>query len=179
MNSWKFVAALLTGAAISAVLPAELRSNSGKLSAQDYAEIHQLYARYYWLADMSPGEKWAKELFTPDGVWWTGDDKGGEQAVGTQQLAEISVRKAGSLPRNRPQHMCTNISIEPAPEGAHGRCYLVFLLNPPLSGKTPTLAATGSYDDIIVKTPAGWRFKQRKHYQGMLPPAEDVLRTSN
>jgi hypothetical protein len=177
MNTWKFVAAMLIGAAISAAVPAPLKSSSGKLTAQDYAEIQQLYARYYWLADMSPGEKWAKELFTSDGIWWTGDDKGGEQAVGTQQLADISARL--NKTHDRPQHMCTNISIEPSSEGAHGRCYMLFVLNPPLSGKTPMLAAMGSYEDILVKTSAGWRFKQRKNYRGMLPPAEDVLHTSN
>ena len=176
MSKLKMVVALLCGVAISAVVFAQQKG--GTLSAQDYTEIQQLYARYKWLADMSPGERWAKELFTPDGVWARIDEQGKTvQGVGTQQLAEISVRQSGNLPRNRPQHICVNISIEPSAEGARGRCYLMFVLSQP--GKMPMIATMGSYEDIIVKTRAGWRFKKRTVYSGVLPPPELVLQSTS
>src|SRR5262245_24570487 len=111
MPRWKFVAAILCSVTISAGVYAQQKLASPKLSAQDYTEIQQLYARYKWLADMSPGEKWATELFTPDGVWEQIYEDGKTlKGVGTKQLAEVSLQASGSLPRNRPQHICVNIS---------------------------------------------------------------------
>lgn len=176
MAKWRFLAGMLCGAAV-AVMGYGLEQGRKTLSAQDYVEIRELYSRYYWIADSSPGEKWAKELFTPDAVWWIGNEKGGQQAVGTQQLAEISVRLSGKMPEpRRPQHICTNVSIERSPEGARGRCYFMMLNSEP--GKPPTITSTGSYEDIVVKTSVGWRFKQRKMYQGM-QPTEFTAGTSN
>jgi hypothetical protein len=135
------------------------------LSAQDDVEIRELSSRYYWLADTSPGVRWATELFTPDRMWWIGTDKGGQQAAGTKQLAEISLRMSGKLPEpQRPQHMCTNLSIEPSTEGARGRCYFWFIFSAP--GKPPTSRRRhGTYADVVVKTPDGWGFKCRKMCQ--------------
>ena len=177
MGKWRFLGGVVCGLAIAA---AGYGAQQGRktLSAQDYTEIQALYARYYWIADSSPGDKWAKELFTSDATWWIGNDKGGQQAVGPKQLAEISVKLSGKMPEpRRPEHICTNISIESSAEGARGRCYFM-MLRTPEPGKPSMIVATGSYEDVIVKTAAGWRFKSRKMYQGMMP-TEYTSGTSN
>ncbi len=52
-----------------------------------------------------------------------------------------------------------NHVITPAPDGATGRVYLVML------GMTgpDSVARDGGYEDVYVKTPSGWRIKQRSH----------------
>src|SRR5262245_42942381 len=114
MGKWKFLAGVGCGVVIAVVSYGAVQGRKA-LSAQDYTEIRELYSQYYWIADSSPGEKWAKELFTPDATWWIGDDKGGQEAHGTKELAEISVRLSGQLPTpRRPEHICTNVSIQPS-----------------------------------------------------------------
>jgi hypothetical protein len=53
--------------------------------------------------------------------------------------------------------------IEPSPEGATGKSYLVY---PGVQGKYEDANHSGhigGYQDVYVKTPAGWRFKSRVH----------------
>ena len=45
--------------------------------------------------------------------------------------------------------------------GATGKVYLVAV---GLDGEPGKVEAQGRYDDVYVKTPQGWRFKQRTHY---------------
>ena len=51
-------------------------AQSGSLSAQDYIEIQQLYAKYAHALDLGDAEGWAN-TFTPGGVF--GDSKGYDQ----------------------------------------------------------------------------------------------------
>jgi hypothetical protein len=53
-------------------------------------------------------------------------------------------------------HDGANVVVEPSPEGATGSAYLLrvnFAQGGKLSG--------GTYRDVIVRTPEGWRFRQR------------------
>ena len=61
-------------------------------------------------------------------------------------------------------HFLTNIVIEPSPEGARGRQYLV-VIDIGEGGKPSSVLIGGHYEDIYVKTPEGWRFKSRTLYQ--------------
>ena len=51
-------------------------AQNGSLSAQDYIEIQQLYAKYAHALDLGDAEGWAN-TFTPGGVF--GDSKGYDQ----------------------------------------------------------------------------------------------------
>jgi hypothetical protein len=75
-------------------------------------------------------------------------------------------------------HMLVNHVIEPAPEGATGKVYLVAI---GLDGDPQKVDAQGYYEDVYVKTPQGWRFKSRLHVlragqeavsRGSRPPAQ-------
>jgi hypothetical protein len=50
--------------------------------------------------------------------------------------------------------------IEPSPEGAKGRQYLV-VIDIGEGGKPGSVLIGGHYEDVYVKTPVGWRFKSR------------------
>ncbi len=56
------------------------------------------------------------------------------------------------------RHIYTNLRITPAPEGARGFVYFTGLN---VSTKPPTTTTSGIYEDTLVKTPDGWRFKKR------------------
>lgn len=56
------------------------------------------------------------------------------------------------------RHWNTNIVITPTKEGAKGTAYLA-LMN--ISGRPAVIQSTGMYEDYLVKTPDGWRFRNR------------------
>ena len=127
------------------------------LTALDYAEIDQLYARYAFAADTGEAEMLAR-VFTEDGVFDVTNALSGEPLApgqwvpvqGYEQL-KVSRRAAAANPLKTPRHYTTNILIEPTAEGAMGAAYT-------FDGSSER---TGTYDDQLVKTPEGWRFKKR------------------
>ena len=96
MDKWTFVAGVAFGV-LASVVGYGAQPGRRSMNAQDYTEIRELYSRYYWIADSSPGEKWATELFTPDATWWIGDEKGGQQAVGTQDRKSTRLNSSHRL----------------------------------------------------------------------------------
>ena len=67
----------------------------------------------------------------------------------------IEKRRAESgIDDNGPIHYLTNILIEPTAEGAMGVAYHL--------GMARDTPEKGVYHDQLVKTPEGWRFKERK-----------------
>jgi len=56
-------------------------------------------------------------------------------------------------------HIMTNLVVTPSPEGATGRIYLI-----QLGMKGPgSIERHGGYEDVYVKTKAGWRIQSRTH----------------
>lgn len=123
------------------------RTAPRSLTALDYAEIHQLYARYAVAADtdIDDGEMFAR-VFTEDGV--INGNSGYEQLKAVAN--DLDKFRAENGMGNTPSHYVSNILIEPTAEGAMGVAYN----HSPEGGK-------GVYHDQLVKTPEGWRFKQR------------------
>ena len=123
-------------------------AQSGSLTADDYIEIQQLYAKYAHTLDLGDAEGWAN-TFTSDGVF--GESRGFDQlkafAEGFMQGFEGQAR-----------HWNTQLIITPTAEGAHGTCYLLLV-----DSRTQpyTIMAAGLYQDTVVKTSAGWRFQER------------------
>ncbi len=58
------------------------------------------------------------------------------------------------------RHVYTNLRITPTPDGARGFVYFNQL---DVSTLPPTTSVTGIYEDTLVKTADGWRFKKRVH----------------
>ncbi len=71
-------------------------------------------------------------------------------------MAEGRHQRHGTTSR----HVYTNLRITPAPDGARGFVYFNGL---DVSTKPPTTTVSGIYEDTLVKTPDGWRFKKRVH----------------
>jgi hypothetical protein len=123
-------------------------SAAGTLTPQDYADIQQVYARYYHTIDAGNSEAWA-DTFTSDGVFNT-TTRGRDALI-------ASNRRGGS---NRPlRHWHSNLTIEPTAEGAKGSVYVMQI---DITTKPPSISTYSRYDDTLVKTPQGWRFKVRQ-----------------
>ena len=166
MRNWKVAAMFAFCAAVSAGVYAQQKG--GKLTAQDYAEINQLYIRYNYGIDTHAdnGMMWAR-TFTPDGTF---EVVGSMKMQGIEKLAEFAKLKPNAPPPDAPHHFATNIMIEPSPEGATGSAYF-FNVTTPEKGKGSTITGTGTYHDMLVKTADGWRFRTRTFYSNALPPS--------
>jgi hypothetical protein len=126
------------------------------LTAQDYIDIQQLYARYNWAIDAGDVEGYVA-LYTPDGSFntFTGADG-------------LRTFMKGRQPGTR-RHWNSNLVITPSPEGASGKVYLLLV---DVGAKPPTNSSAARYEDRLVKTTGGWRFKKRQTSPDPVAPAQ-------
>ncbi len=142
------------------------------LTGLDYAEIERLSAQYSHAIDTCAGNGYEyADLYTADGVFidmWTqaAIDAGGVRWQGREKLREIS---SGANVTGSPcsssrfngsvTHLILSLVITPTADGATGNAYMV-----ELGGRDPNkITRMGNYEDVYVKTPAGWRFQSRTH----------------
>jgi len=119
------------------------------LPTDDIVAIHQLLALYGHAADL-PEANLVGDVFTEDAVFESGRTK--RRFVG---LAQIKSWFAEGKPPHPPAHQTTNV--------------FVYLSDGIVRAKSKYLAIshatglpyTGDYDDIVVKTPNGWRIQKR------------------
>jgi len=175
-SSRKFFATIAISACFGAavtlwvVQPKALAARAPEFTALDYQEIIQLTNRYAYGIDTcsNNGYDYA-DVFTPDGVFIDrNSDEGFRQggrvlARGRDKLAELvgggSRGCKTKLVWTDWSHIMANQLITPTPEGATGRIYLLQLgVNGPGS-----IERHGGYEDVYVKTAAGWRIKSRTH----------------
>ncbi len=128
------------------------------LSAQDYIDIQQLYARYALLIDTGDAEGWAN-TFTSDGVF-NNSSRGRDALV--QFVHDWRDKRRGASLR----HWNSNLVITRTADGATGSIYMQLL---DISTKLPTATASYRYEDALVKTAAGWRFKTRVLHRDTAP----------
>ena len=129
------------------------------LTATDYLQIEQLVSSYGHALDSGygkgeNGEAYAN-LYTPDASF--------AGAVGRDKLVVL-----GKIQPRGPdyvRHYLTNHVIEPTPEGARGKEYLV-VIDIGENGKPSSLFLGGHYEETYVKTAEGWRMKNRR----LFPP---------
>jgi bifunctional aromatase (cyclase/dehydratase) len=140
-------AVLLTAAGIAG---AQSRPAKMTLTGQDYLEIQQLYARYVMTIDSGDAEGWA-DTFTGDGVF--NNASRGRTAL-VQFVHDWRANRKGAERR----HWNSNLLITPTGEGASGSVYLLLL---DISARPPSPVMSAVYEDTLVKTPQGWRFKTR------------------
>lgn len=136
------------------------QQRSGRLTGDDYIEIQQLYARYNNAIDSGDAEGYAA-TFVPDGTFntFTGHDA----LVGF--IHDWREKMGGANQR----HWNTNLTITPTADGASGSVYLL-LVN--VGVRPPAIQAAAKYEDQLVKTANGWRFKKRvTHGEGPAPAA--------
>ena len=148
-------AALLIG---GATLSYAQRTKSS-LTADDYIEIQQLYAQYNDAIDSGDAEGYAA-TFIPEGVF--NGFQGHDALVGFIHRWRENM-KGGNM-----RHWNTNLAIKGTPEGASGSVYLMLL---DVSARPPVIASAAKYEDELVKTSEGWRFKKRVTKGEGPPPA--------
>jgi len=139
-----FAAITLAGGALS-----HAQQRKGSLTADDYIEIQQLYAQYNIAIDSGDAEGYAA-TYVPDGVFNT--------FTGHDALVGFVHRWRDSMKGGNMRHWNTNLAITGTPEGATGSVYLLLV---DVSAKPPVIATAARYEDQLVRTPQGWRFKKR------------------
>jgi hypothetical protein len=125
------------------------------LTGQDHAEILRLYGMYNQGSDFRDAELFVS-AFSDDAVFTTGP---GQEVVGRAALlAQRAERHQGETGDTGRRHYNSSIVITPTPDGAKGRAYWIVM---DVSGDRPATTASGYYDDVFMKTPAGWKIKVR------------------
>ncbi len=158
---------LLTLAAAFGVIGffAGTQAATPKLSSQDYNEIHALYARYAHAYDRSNSEAYGN-VFTADGEFHAGQ----RVLKGRKEISALATTRGPLKEHPKVLHVNSNVLIEPSPEGAKGSAYVVLM---DLT-KNPAITGGGVYEDAIVKTPDGWRFKKRAYFAETAPSASQT-----
>jgi hypothetical protein len=163
------IAMVAVVAALSWTLHSQGRAPAAPaLTALDYIEIQQLVAKYPWAIDncTNNGYDYA-DLYTQDGLFM--NSLSSTKWIGRERLAEAAgggargCRKLTEASNANRTHTVGNLVIEPSPEGAVGKSYLIY---PGVEGghSDPQHSGhVGGYQDVYVKTPKGWRFKSRVH----------------
>src|SRR5215475_104319 len=178
----KRVLQAVRSAILAVALAALVGSTSGQvkptvkaitLTPMDYIEIRQLVNRYGFALDTGSNNGYDyADLFSADGEFTR------PYAKGREQLAELA--RGPRLGPDNTVHYIMNHVIEPTPDGAIGKAYLIEFnwdIAPAQASRTGTgpangwdiigrkageLARTGGhYEDVYAKTPVGWRFKRR------------------
>jgi hypothetical protein len=176
MSNLKLVAAF-TGACLLSFMAGRIQFGSTPVQAQeraftalDYQEITQLINRYAYGIDTcaNNGYDYA-DVFTPDGMFIDKNSdagfKAGGRVLAKGREALATLVGGGSrgcktkLVWTDWSHLMLNHEITPTPQGAKGRIYLV-----QMGMKGPgTIERHGGYEDVYVRTQAGWRIQSRTH----------------
>jgi len=139
-----------------------------ELTALDYFQIQQLVSKYARAIDTcsNNGYDYA-DLFTADGAFIPSiNGKPGAKIQGRERLAEVSgggsrgCKNVGWIVQGV-RHLYVNHIITPTAEGATGTVDMLMI---GLGGDPNKIEHDGYYEDTYVRTPDGWRFKQRVHH---------------
>ena len=166
----------LGGSVVNAALPTQPTARTEPvpvLTAEDYAQIEQLYARYGYGVDSGEdrGYFWAN-MFTPDGLHINASNRvefvRGREALatfvyGALQLGDVvslDTRSPGKKNPRQISHHNTNVMIDPVPGGVNVKDYLMYVAIG-ADGQPNQLYSGGIYYDFLVRTSEGWRFKQK------------------
>jgi hypothetical protein len=163
---WNRVAVVALCLAASA--GARAQAPTPELTALDYIQIEQLIAKYARAIDTcsNNGYDYA-DLFTADGAFIPSFE--GKQLApiqGRERLAAVSgggtnnCKNVGWIEQGV-RHIYTNHVITPTADGAKGAVDMLMI---GLGGDPNKIEYDGYYEDTYVKTPQGWRFKQRVHH---------------
>ena len=135
------------------------QGTSATLTAQDYAEIGQLYAQINHGGDFRDADLWLS-AFTDDAVFTIAMGPG-QEIAGKEALTEWrrgSFR--GQTGDSKARHWDGPPRLTPTAKGVTaGRSYFLVY---DVSGKQATISSSGYHDDVFVKTADGWRVKSRK-----------------
>jgi len=131
------------------------QAKSTKLTAQDYTEITELYARLYQGSDLREMDLWLSN-FVDDAAYGFPN---GDSITGKAALTEWRKKSwGGQTGDSRRRHWTSGVSLTPLPDGTvKGRAYWMMIDG---KDKLPVVAQSGLFDDLYVKTSTGWKFKR-------------------
>jgi hypothetical protein len=116
--------------------------------------IHELQARYCFHFDLGAFDDWI-ELFTPDGAFDVGPMGRFEGHPGLRDFLK-HVPLTEGLPLVKHCVMNSIVGVDGA--NATAQSYVVVIsAGPPLG-----LTLAGRYEERLLKTPHGWRFRERR-----------------
>ena len=127
------------------------------MDASDIIEIHQLLGLYGHVVDAKEWDRFA-ELFEADAVLDYTGVRAPRVFSGLEEIRQY-FRDA-----NHPSaHHVTNIVVSEAAGEAAGEVRVKSKFFAPYTRAThdPLRWFGGDYDDVVVRTPAGWRFRRR------------------
>lgn len=140
-----------------------------KLTAMDYVEIQQLVNRLNFALDYcTNGGRDFADLFVDGGEFVIDNGDGNPSRRNSREQLIALAGGPGCESRRTPPsayilHLAESLVIEASPEGARGMSYAIY---PSSKGKyfeEDVAGQLGIYHDVYVKTPAGWRFRSRRH----------------
>ena len=118
---------------------------------EDQFAIRELVARYNYAIDEGRAEEWVT-TFVPDGTFES-------SALGTHTGAEALLAFAkGYISAVSGRHCTSDFVVEVDGDDARSRCYLIAVSN----AAAPIVSTTAVYEDVLRRTPDGWRFVHRK-----------------
>ena len=159
----------------SAAVPSATRAATGSgqapapggrpLTADDYLAIRALANTYAYGLDTGAdkGGLYAS-VFTEDAEFHGPPAVPGGKpfdAKGREALRQFALVDRGSA---YVRHFMTNHLIEPSPEGARGKVYLL-VIDIAQGDKPTSVNMGGHYEDVYVKTAAGWRITNRNFFR--------------
>jgi hypothetical protein len=135
------------------------------LTAQDYIDIRALAARYAYGLDSGEGNgALYASVFAEDAEFHGPPARRGGapfDAKGRDNLAKFAQGGRGS---GYVRHFMANHLIEPSPEGATGKVYLL-VIDIGQDGRPTSVNMGGHYEDVYVKTAEGWKIKSRNFFR--------------
>lgn len=147
---------VLTPAAMAAAAEVAAGPTPPRVSTEDYIAIQQLYAEYAQALDRGEGERFAA-TWSVDGEFTGGRGPGRATEVRTPRTGKDALTAMGAIGGTR--HFNANLVVTPTgPDTAKASVYLLLY-----SARTtpPSFVETAIYDDTLVKTGQGWKFKKR------------------
>jgi len=131
-----------------------------KFTADDYVEILQVYSEYVQgvdgIAMDCKGEHYA-DAFTDDGVMQAGPERLKTPLEGRDAIIKMGAKKPPCTSSTR--HMVSNPVVHPNADGTARVSAYILLFNNAVN--PPQLLSHRATNDLWVKTPKGWRMKQR------------------
>jgi hypothetical protein len=145
--------------------PAATTAPGATLSAQDYLDIRGLAVQYAYGLDTGADSGWLyANVFTEDGEFHGPPAVPGGKPFDAKGRAQL---RTFAVPGNGPnyvRHFTSNHLIEPSPEGARGKVYLL-VIDIAQDGKPTSVNMGGHYEDVYVRTSEGWRIKSRHFFR--------------
>jgi hypothetical protein len=147
-----------------------VQARQGSLTASDYAEIEMLYARYSHAFDSASNRGWDwAQLFALDGSHRNFPN---QYIKGHEVLAEFAYDERGNQAGTKTPlsalHFITNVMIESVPEGVIAKAHLMYVRRAG-DGQPTAIYPGGTYWDLIVRTPEGWRYREKNVIMANLP----------